>query len=292
MPAAEVDVTAELVRSLLEAQHPDLAQLELRGLANGWDNAMFRLGEELVVRLPRRSVAAELVAHESRWLPELAPVLPFPVPAPLWVGRPAGAYPWAWTIVPWFEGTVVGTSAPTDPARLATDLGRFLAALHQPAPPAAPVNPFRGTPLADRSGPVEGRIATLAAHIDVARVREVWIDALQAPVWAGPPLWIHGDLHPLNFLEQDGGLAAVIDFGDIAGGDPATDLLVAWALFDEEHRSILRAAADTAVRPIDDAMWTRGRGWAIAHSLAILANSADAPILRAIGERTLAAATE
>ena len=136
------------------------------------------------------------------------------------------------------------------------------------------------------------RIASLIGEIDEPRVRAVWNEAVAAPPWAGPPMWIHGDLHPLNLLERDGGLAGVIDFGDITGGDPATDLLVAWALFDDEHRAIFRAAADTVTRPIDDAMWTRGRGWAVAHGLAILAHSADAPIMRAVGLKTLAAALE
>ena len=290
IPAAEVDLDAVLVRSLLEDQHPDLAQLELRELANGWDNVMFRLGDELIVRLPRRLAAAALIEHESRCLPTLAPTLPVAIPAPVRVGAPSATYPWTWTIVPWFEGTVVGPEPRSNPGRLASELGQFLGALHQPSPPGAPVNPYRGTPLAERAGPVEERIAQLADHIDEPRVREVWNEALGAPVWAGPPMWIHGDLHPLNILERDGGLAAVIDFGDIAGGDPATDLLVAWSLFDQEHRAVLRAAADTAARPIDDAMWTRGRGWAVVHSLAILANSADAPVLQAIGTKTLEAA--
>ena len=291
MPAAEVDISGDLVRILLRAQHPDLAELDLRLVTKGWDNALYRLGDELTVRLPRRQMAADLVLREATWLPQLAPHLPLPVPAPVRVGRPTAEFPWSWTIVPWFEGEPVGASTFVDPARAATRLGEFLAALHRPAPEDAPLNPFRGGPLADRARHTIPRIEALAADIDVEVVTSGWRNTASVTPWEGPPMWIHGDLHPLNMVERDGELTAIIDFGDITAGDPATDLLVAWYLFDEPHRAILRAAAESAVRPIDDDMWERGRGWAISHSLAVLANGADHPTLSALGRRALLAAT-
>ncbi len=290
MPAADVEVSLELVRSLLEAQRPDLAGLELEVFANGWDNALFRLGPDLIVRLPRRRAAAALVDHESRWLPVLAPALPLPVPVPVHVGAASDRYPWRWTVVPWFEGAAIGAGPLSDPGGVAADLGRFVAALHRPAPPTFPPNPYRGVALAERAAVTATRMECLAERPALAaRVEAAWRDALAAPVWEGPPIWLHGDLHPANLIVRDGALAAVVDFGDITAGDPATDFLVAWALFDADRRGEFRAAATSAGRPIDDTMWARGRGWAVAHGLAVVAGSADNPEMHAIGMRTLEA---
>ena len=97
-PAAEVDIDAALVRGLLAAQRPDLADLPVRVVANGWDNAIARVGDEWMARLPRRAASAGLLAHEQRWLPELAPLLPLPVPVPEFVGAPSDDYPWTWSV--------------------------------------------------------------------------------------------------------------------------------------------------------------------------------------------------
>jgi aminoglycoside phosphotransferase (APT) family kinase protein len=296
MPAAEVEISEQLVRTLLLEQHPDLADLDIRLLTNGWDNALFRLGPELLVRLPRRQMAARLVVNEAAWLPALESSLPIPVPAPVRLGGPSDSYPWNWAVVPWFEGEAVGMAAFADPARAATQLGEFLAALHQPAPPDAPANPYRGGPLSGRSEVTVERIDALGdegdleREIDLGAVRSAWHAAAARPAWEGKAMWLHGDLHPLNMIQSAGELAAIIDFGDITSGDPATDLLAAWALFDEPHREIFRSAADSSARPIDDDMWERGRGWAIYHGLAILSSGADAPVMTAVGLRALRAA--
>ncbi len=288
MPEAEIDVTAELVRSLLAAQLPELAGLSITLLANGWDNALFRVGPDHVVRLPRREVSVALVDHEAEWLPRLAPRLPVRVPSPVFIGEPTDAYPWPWTVVPWFQGTAIGTTPLAEPARVARSLGSFLAALHKPAPADHPLNPFRGGPLAGRDEITRNRMAALDHVPELqSKVANAWEEALAASPWDRGPMWIHGDLHPANIVVHDNGLAAVIDFGDITGGDPATDLLVAWALFDAENRSILRDAADTTARPIDDAMWIRGRGWGVAHGLAVVSSSSDNPHMYAIGMQTL-----
>ncbi|MEV0430902.1 aminoglycoside phosphotransferase family protein [Micromonospora sp. NPDC050495] len=284
MPAAEVPVSVELVRRLLEQQHPDLADLPVEVLANGWDNLVCRLGEEFLVRLPRRTVAAALVAHEQRWLPELAGRLPLPVPAPVRVGRPTTQFPWSWSVVPFLPGRIAARSEPDDLRSAAATLGGFLNALHAPAPPAAPVNPFRGIPLTGRA---EG-VRTALAHLepaDRAVARRVWAAAAAAPAWGGPPLWLHGDLHPANILVDRGRISAVIDFGDLTSGDPATDLSVAWMLFPAEQRAVFRHAYGGA----DDATWERARGWALVLSLVFLTHSADNPLMRGIGERTFRA---
>lgn len=283
MPAAEVVIDVDLVRRLLRSQHPDLADLPIVELTNGWDNAIYRLGDELTVRLPRRSLAADLVRNEQRWLPMLADRLPLPIPAPVRAGEPEGDYPWAWSVCPWFAGDVAGASPPRDLRSAAAVLGGFLAALHRPAPEEAPDNRFRGGPLDERDESTLDRIAGIADLVDVDVVRSVWRAHVGLPPWTGEPRWLHGDLHPANLVVRDGELAAVIDFGDLTSGDPATDLAVAWMLFASGARTVLRAAAGE----VDDATWARARGWALSFAVIYVAFSADHPVLAAVGRRTL-----
>lgn len=288
-PSAEIDVDADLVRRLLADQHPDLADARVELVASGWDNVTFRLGDDLAVRLPRRSAAAELVEREQRWLPVLAPGLPLPVPVPVRVGRPTAYYPWSWSVVPWFDGRPAGTDPELDGELAARDLGAFLAALHRPAPAAAPTNPVRGIPLARRDDATKDRLARLPGDVDASALARRWEHCLAAPAWDGPPLWLHGDLHAHNVLSRQGRIVAVIDFGDITAGDPATDLAVAWSLLGPDDRPAFREAASTPERPVDDAMWTRAEGWALSVGIALLAASADAPAMAAMARRMIGA---
>ena len=290
MPAAEVEVSPDLVRRLLATQHPELSGLPVEVMNNGWDNLICRLGGELLVRLPRRAAAANLVEHEQRWLPVLAPSLPLPVPAPVRAGRPGLGYPWAWSVVPFLPGWVAACHPPADPLTAAASLGGFLGALHAPAPPDAPVNPFRGVPLADRGALVAEHLSALGDSVDRAAVLDMWQAALATPAWDRPPVWLHGDLHPANILVHRGSISAVIDFGDITSGDPAGDLSVAWMLLPAECHAAFRDAYQAAGRDAAGAdMWARAQGWALALSLAFLANSADNPMIAGIGQRTLSA---
>ena len=285
MPAAEVAIDATLVRALLADQHPDLTARELVEVASGWDNVLFRRGDDLAVRLPRRGAAAALIEHEQRWLPELAPRLPLAVPAPVRVGRPGRGYPWSWSVTPWLPGDVIARVEPTDPRHVAEQLGRFVRALHRPAPADAPANPYRGVPLSARSSATYERLDGLGDAIDQRAVRRLWEHAVAIPPWTGAPLWLHGDLHPANILVHDGHVSAVIDFGDVTSGDPATDLAVAWTLLPSPERARFRATAGE----IDDETWARARGWALTMAIAYLASSADNPLMDRIGRRTLAA---
>ena len=282
-PPAEVDIDGALVRRLLEDQHPDLASRSLVEVGSGWDNAIYRLGDDLLVRLPRRAVSAVLVEHEQRWLPRLAPRLPLPIPAPVRAGRPAAGYPWSWSVCPWFQGEASATRPPEDRAAAAETIGTFLGALHAPAPDDAPINPYRGVPLLDRAAVTEERIDQLTTVIDAEAARACWRRAVEVPPWTATPVWLHGDLHPANVLVDNGALAAVIDFGDICAGDPASDLAVGWMMFDARTRSILRAVRGG----VDDDLWARAKGWALALALAYLANSADNPVMASIGSRTV-----
>jgi aminoglycoside phosphotransferase (APT) family kinase protein len=290
MPAAEVDVTPDLVRRLLADQQPDLAGLPVEEMAHGWDNVMCRVGGELVARLPRRELAVGLVANEQRWLPVLQPRLPLPIPAPVRIGRPGLGYPWPWSIVPFVPGRVAARNPPDDLPDAAVSLGRFLAALHAPAAPDAPVNPFRGVPLADRAATVAENLSIVAGRVDRRAVLRVWEAALAAPRWDSSPVWLHGDLHPANILVHRGRLSGVIDFGDITSGDPATDLSAAWMLLPAACHPAFRDAYRAAARhPAGDDMWARARGWALALSLVFLAHSADNPLLAEVGRRAMTA---
>ena len=287
MPAAEVEIDVDLVRSLLREQLQELASQRLIDAGEGWDNKLFRLGDNFVVRFPRRQAAAVLIEHEQRWLPVLAPQLPLPVPAPVRVGRPGCGFPWAWSVAPWFPGETADTLANEHTEAVAARLGEFLVALHQPAPADAPLNPLR-TSLSSRSEMFVERLQRCGRQIDRVSAFATWRSALVAPEWPGPSLWLHGDLHPRNLVVNNGRLTAVIDFGDLTAGDPAVDLAVAWML-PEHARASFRRTVNRMTDWLDDGVWQRARGWALSFSVAYLANSLDNPRMGSIGHRTIAA---
>lgn len=286
MPAAEIDVTNDLVQRLLSDQFPDLVRLPLVRVANGWDNVTFKLGAELAIRLPRREAAADLVVNEQQWLPSLAPELPVAVPAPVRCGRPSSYYPWSWSVVPWLEGRPALRLRSEERRSLAPGLAAFVAALHVPAPSGAPMNPIRGVPLASRNAAILQRLVSGLVP-QPERVAALWRQLAGLPAWDGPALWLHGDLHPGNLIVDGTRLAAVIDFGDITAGDPATDLAAAWLVFDGVGRRDFIAAVESRT-DVTPETWQRGRGWALAMATALLATSDDNRLLRGVGERTLA----
>lgn len=285
-PAADVVVSADLVRRLLAEQHPDLADRPLAHADGGWDNEMYRLGDDLAVRLPRRRVAAGLTAHEHRWLPELAPLLRLRVPAPVRLGRPSDGYPYPWGVVPWLPGAPAWREPVARRTAWAPDLADALADLHLPAPADAPVNPFRSGALAGRGGAVHQRLVVPVPGLpDARRLTHVWADALAAPPHAGPPTWVHGDPHPANLLVERGRLVALVDFGDLTAGDPATDLATAWLTFDADGRTAFRARL-AARGALDEATWRRARGWALSMGLAMVRRASD-PAIGGIGRHAL-----
>ena len=265
-PPAEVAVDAILVRALLEDQHPDLARLVLAAVASGWDNAMFRLGDTLAVGLPRRQLTAALIEREQTWLPRLASRLPLPVPSPLRIGRPGHGFPWSWSLVPWLPGEAADL-APPEPEE-AERLAGFLRALHTNAPPGAPTNPFRGVPLQERRAVVDARLDRLRSTTSLVdeALLEAWQAALSAPI-ADQGCWVHGDLHARNVLVHAGRFSAVIDWGDLCRGDPATDLASVWSLFDdvEARRRVVRSYG-----PRPAGVWLRALGWAVSFGTVLL----------------------
>ena len=285
-PAAEIFVDADLVRQLLREQHPSVAEQQLQPVANGWDNYIFRLGTDYAVRLPRRLAAAQLTANEQNWLPGLTADLAVGTSAPLFAGTPSAAFPWPWNITRWFSGTEVSLQPRDRNMALAAPLAGFLNVFHRPAPAGYPRNPVRGIPLANRNDAVCSRLDSgMVPH--AARVRELWEASLALPPWPGPALWLHGDLHPANLVGgADGGLEAVIDFGDLTAGDPATDLAAAWLVFDRDGRRIFRESLGGQY-DADPQVWGRAQGWAVCMASALLANSDDHPGMYLMGSETL-----
>lgn len=285
-PAADIQTSIPLVRDLIRAQHPSFAHLPLTAVAGGWDNDIYRLGDDLAVRLPRRASAVALLENEQRWLPQLQPRLPLRVPVPVAVGLPQGGYPWKWSITPWIEGQTLDHSAP-DPDQVEV-LASFLQALHMPPPPEAPFNPWRSVPLAQRQGIFDGYVTALAggAHAVDAALLQLWEQAVRLPPDV-PPTWIHGDLHPRNVLARQGRICAVIDWGDMAQADPAVDLAATWMLLREaDHRErLMRHCAGVSLPT-----WSRARGWALLFALSVL-RAAD-PEHQETGVRILAGLRE
>jgi len=292
-PEAEVTINHDLIETLLNEFVPEFAKEPLEFHAAGWDNEIHRLGTTHAVRLPRREAAAELVRNEQRWLPELAPSLPLPIPAPVHEGKPAFGFPWHWSIVPWLPGVPLVHAPALESETLIDQMTEFLNALHVPAPDDAPRNPFRGTPLSERVDTVADRIREIsptlrATGFDPDAVLAVWETLAETPEWGGTPLWVHGDLHPLNLLVRGGKLSAVIDFGDITFGDPATDLSVAWMLFPtNDARNSFRKRSTIDGHSVDIHTWNRARAWALSHATGVLANAADTPDLRRMSITTL-----
>jgi aminoglycoside phosphotransferase (APT) family kinase protein len=265
-------VGADVVRALLAEQHPDLAGLALRPVAAGWDNQMWRLGDDLAVRLPRTPRAPGLLAKERRWLPLLAPRLPLPVPTPLRGGEPSARFPRPWTVAAWVPGSPADRTPVRRGAHAADVLAGFLGALHHAAPAGAPANADRGVPLASLAGTFGDGLDDLDLGRTAADIRRVWADALAAPSWSAPPVWLHGDLHPANAVVVDGTLAGVIDFGELCAGDPATDLAAAWLLLPAGAAprffdAYACAAADAAPDP---ATVGRARGWAVRQAVGLI----------------------
>ena len=262
----EVHTDAALVRRLLAAQFPQWADLPIEWVQSaGTDNALYRLGDDMAVRLPRIGWAVGQVDKEHRWLPRLAPSLPLAIPVPLEKGEPGAGYPWHWSVYRWLAGENATSERIADPRQAARDLAGFITALQGidvTGGPLAVEHNLRGVPLAMRDAATREAIGALDGTIDADGATAAWEAALQAPEWDRAPVWFHGDLLPGNLLFERGRLSAVIDFGELGVGDPAPDLMIAWGLFSGASRDAFRGAL-----AVDDATWARGRGHALSQAL-------------------------
>lgn len=258
-----------LVRRLISAQFPRWARLPVERFPSGGTvNDVYRLGDAMAVRLPRRPGGAEDVAMEQRWLPRLAPLLPKAIPEVLGAGVPAQGYPWPWSVYAWREGEHPEPGALSEPVHLARDLAAFVTAMRSITLPGAP-QAHRGGPLASLDAETRAAIEALRAmpeeDVDCDAALAAWEAALGTPDWDGPPVWLHGDLMPGNLLVDGGRLVAVIDFGCTGVGDPACDLFPAWNLLPAEGRRAFREALG-----VDGATWNRGRGRTLSQALIAL----------------------
>jgi aminoglycoside phosphotransferase (APT) family kinase protein len=268
MHAGEVPTDITQVRRLLKVQFPQWAHRRIEALPPlGTDHWLYRLGDDLLVRLPRIDWAVDQVDRDRSWLPHVAPHVPVPVPAPVAVGAPGEGYPWPWTVVPWIPGANPDPEQPQEVRhrRLAADLGQFVRALHAVEPAGGPVKTgfTRGGPLAGpRDEQTMAAITELGGRIDTDRVTTVWQQLRDVPAWDRPGVWIHGDLQSGNLIVRGNRLAGVIDFGGLGLGDPAVDLMPAWNLFGAEARRTFREACG-----YDEDTWRRGMGWALSTGL-------------------------
>ncbi|MFF4156505.1 aminoglycoside phosphotransferase family protein [Streptomyces sp. NPDC001678] len=262
-------IDGALVRRLVAGQFPRWAGLAVERIPSGGTvNAMYRLGDDMVVRLPLVRGGADDVLTERTWLPRLAPQLPTPVPEVLGHGEPAEGYSWPWSVYRWLAGENPEAGALSEPILLAEDLAGFVAAMRRITLPGAP-QAHRGGPVASLDAATRAAIEELRTipqeGVDCDAAAAVWEEALRAPGWDGPPVWLHADLMPGNLLVDRGRLASVIDFGCLGVGDPACDLFPAWNLLPADAREVFREALD-----VDDATWIRGRGRTLSQALIAL----------------------
>ncbi len=282
-------IDGALVKDLLRRQHPDFADFEILEAASGFDNTLWRLGDDYVVRLPRRAIGAVLMEHELRWLPELAPRLPLQIPVPIRAGVPSSQFGWPWSISKWIDGSPGNFMPETTLCNGAEPLGAFLRSLHTDAPAAAPVNDFRSVPLRRHESSFLERLRDVGDEVDHDEVVLVWRNALDTPPSSKANVWLHGDLHPANTIFRDDGLVGVIDFGDLCGGDPATDL--AGGLMAFPFASLSRFLSEYG--SIDLATQRRMVGWAVHFGLMfILLGRGIEPSYGPIGHRAINNAIE
>lgn len=294
MHADDHPVTADQVARLLAQQFPEHTGAPVRPVEEfGTDHCLFRVGEHLVARMPRVAWAAEQAQRDAAWLPLVARHLDVAVPVPLALGVPDDAYPFAWSLVPWLHGSTPDRVADLDAVRFAQDLGRTVVALRDVPTDGGPAKQpgERGSSLAHWDDDVEAAITAAGDRIDGARARRAWAHCREADEHTGPPSWLHADLMLGNLLVDDGRLSAVIDWGGLGVGEPAPDLLPYWTSLPwEEPRA--RAAFREVVGG-DEAMWRRGRGWALGPALTGIPYYWESvPAFAERGRRTLARVLE
>jgi len=270
----ELKIDTAIVRHLVSTQFPQWKDLPIRPIALcGWDNKTFHLGKDMLVRMPNSAKYALQVEKEHKWLPKLAALLPLPIPEPLAMGKPASMYPWKWSIYRYLEGDTAASTPPSNLSDFAKDLAQFLMALQCIDPTGGPLpgpdNFYRGGDLRVYDAETRQAIAELKGKIDTDTAIKIW-EAAIGTSWQRAPVWVHGDISLGNLLMQKGRLSAVIDFGQLAIGDPSCDLAIAWTFFQGKNREIFRSSL-----PLDPETWARGRAWALWKALITAAGYTD-----------------
>ncbi|WP_344357873.1 aminoglycoside phosphotransferase family protein [Streptomyces gobitricini] len=262
-------IDVDLVQRLVGGQFPRWAGLGVERFPSGGTvNDVYRLGDDMLVRLPLTEDGAADVVMERTWLPRLARQVPVAIPEVLGAGEPGEGYPWPWSVYRWLEGENPEAGAVADPVGLAEDLAGFVAAMSSIDLPGAPAA-YRGGPLESLDAATRTAIEKLRGipeeSVDCDAALAVWEAASAAPAWDAPPVWLHADLMPGNLLVDRGRLASVIDFGCMGVGDPACDLFPAWNLLPAGAREVFRERLG-----VDDATWIRGRARTLSQALVAL----------------------
>ncbi len=266
MHDGQLPVDAGLVRRLLRGQHPQWADLPLtRVESSGTVNAIYRLGDALAVRLPLLPEFADGIKREAQWLPHIGPLVPLETPQVIAVGEARDEYPLPWSVVRWIDGENATTSTIDDLGEAARRLGEFVVALRSVEPWGGPNSNYRGRLLAERDEITRRSIEQVGGEFDTGELVAAWEACLNAAPGERTAKWFHGDLHSGNLLARNGELVGVIDFGGCSVGEPSSDLIAGWWLFDEWSRTVFRHAVDA-----DDESWARGRGWALSIALVAL----------------------
>lgn len=281
-----VEINDQLVGRLIGAQFPQWSDLPVAAVEQGgWDNRMFRLGREMVIRLPSAACYEAQIDKEQRWLPKLAPCLPVAVPTPVGLGRPGCGYEWHWSVYRWIDGARLHPDGITNRGKLAVELALFLKALQlvdiKNAPQAGLHNFHRGGSLRVYDAETREAVELLAGELDSKRALELWAEAMNTS-WASDPVWVHGDFAEGNLLERDGSLCAVIDFGCMAIGDPACDLVIAWTFLERSASLRFRNAMG-----LDAATWRRAQAWALWKALITLVQARDVHPAEALRQRSI-----
>jgi aminoglycoside phosphotransferase (APT) family kinase protein len=271
--AEKINITETLVQSLVAKQFPQWSHLPIQAVKNGgWDNRTFHLGKEMLIRMPSGAHYAGQVEKEQTWLPKIASKLPLAIPTPIAMGKPDEIYPWKWSINRWLPGEAAATATIADLCDFAKALAEFLKALQSidPAggPLAGPHSFYRGGDLAVYGLETRQAISVLKNNIDAHVATEIWEMALTT-TWQNPPVWVHGDISVGNLLVSQGKLTAVIDFGQLAVGDPACDLAIAWTFFRGKSRDAFYQTLQ-----LDPGTWARGRAWTLWKALILAAGIA------------------
>lgn len=285
MHSDDLHIEDAMVSSLVDRDLPEHALQPLTKLkAAGSTNTLYRLGPDLLVRLPRRPGGGASIIKEARWTPLLADALPIAVPQVVTVGNPGFGYPENWSVTRWLEGehpvraepgVEPGVEAAAVRSALAEDLANVIGALRAlevPADPGPELRWYRGSALAGFDSAVRTYIdqcRTLdGLDVDLVKAEVLWEEALTLPgaQGAGPDRWYHGDLVAENLLVANGRIVAVLDLGSVSVGDPTVDLHGAWEILDAPARALFAAKLG-----VTEAEWLRGRAWALAIALGALA---------------------
>lgn len=270
MSIEKVTTNLALVEKLIATQCPQWSHLPISKVASGGtDNDIYKLGDDMCVRLPRFAYAKGQIEQEAKYLPHFK-ALPLKTPSSLMVGRPAHEYPWQWAVYDWLPGQEATPDKLNDMHQVAKQLAEFLQALHKiktnNAPSSGQNNSNRGCDLTVCDQPTRNAIKNLNDEYEAETLQQIWHNALKTPKWSKPPIWVHGDIKYDNLLARNGKLSAVIDFGLMGVGDPAVDLMLAWNLLPTSARQTFKTALY-----INENTWQRGRGWALSVSLVALA---------------------